>query len=212
MEETRRQHSAMTSTSGTTRSTPAPAHGGSVKRRAIVTRARVAPVRRRKRPARTRLAVVARPLVPTPAPTTSKASSSGAATCSSGRCCAPSARGTPPVLLIDEIDRADEGLFEAFLLEVLSDFQVTIPELGTIRATHRSSARRAHLQPHARDRRRAAAALPLPLHRAPDLRQGGRDHPRQVPGIGAHPLQCYEGLDVNTALYEWNYQKHHGGW
>ena len=45
-------------------------------------------------------------------------------------------RGTPPVLLIDEIDRADEG-FEAFLLEVLSDFQVTIPELGTIRATHR---------------------------------------------------------------------------
>ncbi len=41
-----------------------------------------------------------------------------------------------PVLLIDEVDRADEG-FEAFLLEVLSDFQVTIPELGTIRATHR---------------------------------------------------------------------------
>ena len=42
----------------------------------------------------------------------------------------------PPVLLIDEIDRADEG-FEAFLLEVLSDFQITIPELGTIRAAHR---------------------------------------------------------------------------
>ena len=41
-----------------------------------------------------------------------------------------------PVLLIDEIDRADEG-FEAFLLEVLSDFQVTVPELGTITATHR---------------------------------------------------------------------------
>jgi MoxR-like ATPase len=41
-----------------------------------------------------------------------------------------------PVLLIDEIDRADEG-FEAFLLELLSDFQVTIPELGTISATHR---------------------------------------------------------------------------
>ena len=39
--------------------------------------------------------------------------------------------GVPPVLLIDEIDRADEE-FEAFLLEVLSDFQVTIPELGTI--------------------------------------------------------------------------------
>jgi MoxR-like ATPase len=41
----------------------------------------------------------------------------------------------PPVLLIDEVDRADDG-FEAFLLELLSDFQVTIPELGTIRATH----------------------------------------------------------------------------
>jgi MoxR-like ATPase len=41
-----------------------------------------------------------------------------------------------PVLLIDEVDRADEE-FEAFLLEVLSDFQVTIPELGTVRAKHR---------------------------------------------------------------------------
>jgi MoxR-like ATPase len=38
-----------------------------------------------------------------------------------------------PVLLIDEIDRADEA-FEAFLLELLSDFQITIPEMGTIRA------------------------------------------------------------------------------
>lgn len=44
-----------------------------------------------------------------------------------------SVSGKPPVLLIDEIDRADEE-FEAFLLELLSDFQVTIPELGTIRA------------------------------------------------------------------------------
>lgn len=42
----------------------------------------------------------------------------------------------PPVLLIDEIDRADEE-FEAFLLEILSDFQITIPELGTITATSR---------------------------------------------------------------------------
>jgi MoxR-like ATPase len=39
----------------------------------------------------------------------------------------------PPVLLVDELDRADEA-FEAFLLEILADFQVTIPELGTIRA------------------------------------------------------------------------------
>jgi MoxR-like ATPase len=42
-------------------------------------------------------------------------------------------RAEPPVLLIDEIDRADEE-FEAFLLEILSDFQVSIPELGTITA------------------------------------------------------------------------------
>ena len=41
-----------------------------------------------------------------------------------------------PVLLIDEIDRADEE-FEAFLLELLSDFQISIPELGTIKAKHR---------------------------------------------------------------------------
>ncbi|HBY45928.1 MAG TPA: ATPase, partial [Chloroflexi bacterium] len=44
-------------------------------------------------------------------------------------------RGKAPVLLIDEIDRADEE-FEAFLLELLSDFQVTVPELGTMVAEH----------------------------------------------------------------------------
>lgn len=43
-------------------------------------------------------------------------------------------RAAPPVLLVDEIDRADAE-FEAFLLELLSDFQVSIPELGTVRAT-----------------------------------------------------------------------------
>src|SRR6266481_637454 len=41
-------------------------------------------------------------------------------------------RATPPVLLVDEVDRADEE-FEAFLLELLSDFQVSVPELGTIK-------------------------------------------------------------------------------
>jgi MoxR-like ATPase len=45
------------------------------------------------------------------------------------------ARSVPPVLLIDEIDRADEP-FEAFLLEVLSDFQITIPEFGTVKAVN----------------------------------------------------------------------------
>jgi MoxR-like ATPase len=42
-------------------------------------------------------------------------------------------RDKPPVLLVDEVDRADEE-FEAFLLELLSDFQVSIPELGTVKA------------------------------------------------------------------------------
>ena len=45
------------------------------------------------------------------------------------------AQDASPVLLIDEIDRADEA-FEAFLLELLSDFQITVPEMGTIHARH----------------------------------------------------------------------------
>jgi MoxR-like ATPase len=45
------------------------------------------------------------------------------------------AEDAPPVLLIDEVDRSDEA-FEAFLLELLSDFQISIPEIGTIRAKH----------------------------------------------------------------------------
>ena len=46
--------------------------------------------------------------------------------------------GGAPVLLIDELDRTDEA-FEAFLLEVLSDFQVTVPEFGTVKAAPRRS-------------------------------------------------------------------------
>jgi MoxR-like ATPase len=46
----------------------------------------------------------------------------------------PDTRG-PPVLLIDELDRTDEA-FEAFLLEILSDFQVSVPEFGTVKAEH----------------------------------------------------------------------------
>ena len=46
------------------------------------------------------------------------------------------ARSKAPVLLVDEVDRADAE-FEAYLLEVLSDFQITVPEIGTIRASHR---------------------------------------------------------------------------
>jgi MoxR-like ATPase len=47
-----------------------------------------------------------------------------------------SSRGKAPVLLIDELDRADEE-FEAFLLEILSDFQISIPEIGTPQASHK---------------------------------------------------------------------------
>jgi MoxR-like ATPase len=47
-----------------------------------------------------------------------------------------SSQGNTPVLLIDELDRADEE-FEAFLLEILSDFQVSIPEIGTLKATQK---------------------------------------------------------------------------
>ena len=63
---------------------------------------------------------------------------SGASSSSGGRCWTRSSTPTTvaPVLLIDEIDRADDE-FEAFLLELLSDFQVTIPEIGTVRAARR---------------------------------------------------------------------------
>ena len=67
------------------------------------------------------------------------------------------------MLLIDEIDRADEE-FEGYLLELLSEFQITIPELGTIRAA-RAAGRRHHLEPDARSPRCAEAPLRLLLDR-----------------------------------------------
>ena len=69
--------------------------------------------------------------------------------------------GEPPVLLIDELDRTDEP-FEAYLLEVLSDWQITIPEIGTVQG-RRAAGGDHHLQPHARNPRRGEAALLLPL-------------------------------------------------
>ena len=86
----------------------------------------------------------------------------------------------PPILLIDELDRADEA-FEAYLLEILADNQVTIPELGTIRAEHAADRHRHH-QPHPRDPRRAEAALPLSLDRLSGFRARARD--RQDQGAG----------------------------
>ena len=96
-----------------------------------------------------------------------------ASSCWHARCCArskPAPMVSPPVLLIDEIDRADEE-FEAFLLELLSDFQVTIPELGTIRADRPADCGR-HQQPHPRSPRRAETPLPVLLDRIPRFREG----------------------------------------
>jgi hypothetical protein len=72
------------------------------------------------------------------------------------------------VLLIDEVDRADEP-FEAFLLEYLGEYQVSIPELGTVRAGG-AAGDHPHQQPHARAQRRGQAPLPVPLARLPRAR------------------------------------------
>ena len=88
--------------------------------------------------------------------------------------------GVAPVLLIDEIDRADEE-FEAYLLEILSDFQVTVP--GDRHHPRRAAAARdPHLEPDARGPRRAQAPLPVPLDRLPDGPEGVRDRARAGPG------------------------------
>ena len=87
--------------------------------------------------------------------------------------------GDRAVLLIDEIDRADDE-FEAFLLEILSDFQISIPELGTIRA-ETEPGRDPDLQPDQGTARRAAQALPLPLDRLPDGGARGGDRAIREP-------------------------------
>ena len=93
-------------------------------------------------------------------------------------------RERPPVLLIDEIDRADEE-FEGYLLELLSDFQVTIPELGTIRAA-RAADRGHHVEPDARGPRRAEAPLCLQLDRLSRLRRrSAGSSAAKVPGASA---------------------------
>ncbi len=76
---------------------------------------------------------------------------------------------SPVVLLIDELDRADEE-FEAFLLELLSDFQITIPELGTIKATVPPPCHH-HLQQDAGNPRCTEKTVPLSLGRLPVFRK-----------------------------------------
>ena len=77
------------------------------------------------------------------------------------------------MLLIDEVDRSDEE-FEAFLLEVLSEHQVSIPEIGTLRAAHEPCVV-LDVESHTRAFRGAQASLPLPLDRLPDARERARD-------------------------------------
>ena len=118
-------------------------------------------------------------------------------------------RGPPPVLLIDEVDRADDE-FEAFLLEILSDYSVTVPELGTFQR-RRAPDRGRHVEPHPRRARRAEASLPLPLGRAPRLRARGR-HPARLrapevprgarpPGGGGRRGRC--GTSSSTSRPAW---------
>ena len=82
---------------------------------------------------------------------------------------------TPPVLLIDEVDRADDE-FEAFLLELLSDWTISVPELGAVHADVPPIV--VLTSNRTRDVHDALeAALPLPLDRASRLRARARDHP-----------------------------------
>ena len=103
-----------------------------------------------------------------------------------------------PVLLIDELDRTDEA-FEAFLLEVLADFQVTIPELGTVKA-RAAADRHHHLEPHPRNPRRAEAPLPLSLGRLIRTPSANwRSCKSRVPGIAAKLSQQVVALRAGAA-------------
>ncbi len=85
------------------------------------------------------------------------------------------------VLLIDEIDKSDAE-FESLLLEILSDFQVTLPELGTI-SGDRAADGDPDLQQRARPRRRAEAALPASAYRLSEQKLEERIVESRVPGI-----------------------------
>jgi MoxR-like ATPase len=109
-----------------------------------------------------------------------------------------------PVLLIDEVDRADEA-FEAFLLEVLAEWQVTIPELGTIRARHKPhvvvTSNRTRELSDALRRRCLFLWLPYPsLEQELDILYA------RVPGLSdrlarqiAHVMQHLRGLPLQKA-------------
>ena len=86
------------------------------------------------------------------------------------------ARTRPAVLLIDEIDRADEE-FEGYLLEMLAEFQITDSRAGH-HSRDRAAARHPDVQPHPRAARRAQAAVPLSVDRLSVVRERGGDRAR----------------------------------
>ena len=90
-------------------------------------------------------------------------------------------RKSAAVLLIDEIDRARRGRSKAFLLELLSDFQVTIPRARQGQSDP-SADRDPHLEPDARDTRRPQTPVHLLLDRLPELGQRARDRFHEGPG------------------------------
>ena len=96
------------------------------------------------------------------------------------------------ILLIDEVDKSDYE-FESLLLEILSDYQVSIPEIGTVKA---KSSPMVFLdqQQHPRHFRRAQAPLPAPVHSLPHHRPGGAH--RAQPGAGCRrgPAPADRGL------------------
>ena len=114
-----------------------------------------------------------RPRRPAPAGARSRTTSSARSSCSSRPLMDAITSEQPIVLLIDEIDKTDQE-FEAMLLELLSDFQISIPELGRIEAAL-APGRAADLQQLARADRGAQAPLPVPVARLPRARARARD-------------------------------------
>ena len=106
--------------------------------------------------------------------------------------------GDQAVLLVDELDRADDE-FEAFLLEILSEFAVTIPEIGQVQALT-PPAVVDHVEPDARAARRVEAAVPLPLDRSSRSRSRGRDRPHAGAARGARARARRRGGGGTAAL------------
>ena len=96
------------------------------------------------------------------------------------------------MLLIDEIDKSDEE-FEAFLLEILSDYQVTIPEIGSVSGGGEAD-RAADLEQHARSGRCAEAALPASAYRLSRAKLEERIIESRVPGIVASAARADGGV------------------